>query len=185
MNPHPRSADDTSSPGHSVLVIPVPELNGWIRARTAHYDASFLGRSPDFVNAHITVLGPWLAEPTAADLACIGAIAAATPTFSFSLGALRTFPDGIIYLEVTPATPFTALTEQVSAAFPDHPPYGGVFGSVVPHLTLDRVGTEVTVASVRQSLDGLVPTTSRAEQIDLQWWENDNCHVMASWPLRT
>lgn len=166
-----------------MLVIPVPELNAWVRARTAHYDASFLGRSPAFVNAHVTVLGPWLTEPTAADLARIGAIAAATPSFSFSLGELRTFPDGIIYSEVTPTAPFTALIEQVSAAFPSHPPYGGAFGSVVPHLTLDQVGAEVTVASVRQSLDGLVPTTSRAEQIDLQWWENDNCHVMTSWQL--
>ena len=56
------------SGGHSVIVVPVPELEDYITSRTAHYDASFLSTDPAFVHAHITLLGPWLAEPSQAEL---------------------------------------------------------------------------------------------------------------------
>lgn len=171
------------SSAHSVLVIPVPELNDWVRARTAYYDASFLGHEATFVNAHITLLGPWLTTPTPRDLARVAEIAARTPAFDYVLTDLCTFPDGIAYLDPEPAAPFTALTDHLIATFPQCPPYGGAFGTVVPHLTVDQVRDEVTLESVRASLGGLIPTRSRATRIDLQWWENDNCHVMGSWEL--
>lgn len=166
-----------------MLVIPVPELNDWVRDRTAYYDASFLGANADFINAHITMLGPWISEPSAEDLARVARITARVPAFDFSLVELGLFPDGIIYLDPSPAQPFTALTEELAAAFPDYPPYGGAFGSVVPHLTLDRASTVVSVDSVRASLGDLIPAMTRAKQVDLQWWDNDNCHVLETWPL--
>ena len=49
-------------PGHSVLQVPVPPLEGWVRARTAHYDTDYLSSDPDFTHAHITVLAPFLLE---------------------------------------------------------------------------------------------------------------------------
>jgi hypothetical protein len=61
--------------GHSVLVVPVPELDEWIRARTAFYDASFVSADPGFVHAHITLLGPWLPRPAAEDLATAARLA--------------------------------------------------------------------------------------------------------------
>lgn len=166
-----------------MLVIPVPEVNGWVRERTAYYDDSFLGRDDAFINAHITLLGPWIPQPTTADLEKVAAIAHATSSFEYSLRSLGTFPDGIIYLDPLPTEPFTLLTAKLTAAFPDHPPYGGAFGSVVPHLTLDQASDEVSIESVTRSLGEVVPTTTRATRIDLQWWENNNCHVMASWDL--
>lgn len=169
--------------GHSVLAIPLTELNEWVRDRTAHYDASFLGQDGDFLNAHITLLGPWIAEPSTDDLARVASIAARAPAFDFSLVELGVFPDGIIYLNPCPDQPFTALTAHLAAAFPDYPPYGGLFASVVPHLTLDQASEAVSVDSVRASLGNLIPVSARATRIDLQWWENNNCHVMASWPL--
>ena len=44
--------------GHAVLLIGVPALEGWIRERTAFYDASFLSADPRFAHAHITILAP-------------------------------------------------------------------------------------------------------------------------------
>ena len=48
---------------------------------------------------------------------------------------MRRFP-GLVWLEPEPAEPFAALTAAVAARWPDHPPYGGVFDTVIPHLTV-------------------------------------------------
>ena len=47
--------------GHSVLQLPVPALEGWVRDRTAHYDAGFVSADPRFGHAHVTALGPFVA----------------------------------------------------------------------------------------------------------------------------
>ncbi len=57
--------------GHSVLAVPVPQIDVVVRERTAYYDASFVSADPGFVHAHITLLAPWIDEPTPADLATV------------------------------------------------------------------------------------------------------------------
>jgi 2'-5' RNA ligase len=169
--------------GHSVLVVPVPALEPFVRDRTACYDASFLSTDPMFVNAHITLLGPWLPQPSAAELARVGRIVADVPAFDFTLAEFDEFPDGVIYLRPEPAAPFAELTARLVAAFPQCPPYGGLFGTVVPHLTLDRRSPTVTRSTVRAAVGDLVPAHTRAERVDLQWWDNHDCHVRHSWKL--
>lgn len=164
-------------------MIPVPKLNRWTRARTAFYDRSFLAADPAFVNAHITLLGPWVQAPTEDDVAKVRSIAADTPPFDFVLEEIAAFPGGVIYLAPTPSEPFVALTERLCATFGDYPPYAGAFEQVVPHLTLDQIGTEVSVESVRASVGHLIPVRAHASRIDLQWWENDGCRLMNSWAL--
>lgn len=177
------SAPQHRSPGHTVLVVPVPELNDFVRARTEFYDASFLPADAGFVNAHITLLGPWIGAPTAADRAIVAAIARQVRPFDADLAEVAQFPDGTIHLVPSPAAPFTALTDLLVAAFPDHPPYGGAFDPPAPHLTLDRRTSTITVSSVRAALAPLLPTRTHVDRIDLQWWANDDCRLLASWPL--
>lgn len=124
-----------------------------------------------------------MAQPSKDALQRVGAIAARTQPFDFALADFGVFPDGIIYLAPTPAAPFSALTAALTRAFPEYPPYGGAFGEVLPHLTLDRLSDDVSSESVQRSVGALVPLATRATRIDLQWWANDNCHVMASWEL--
>ena len=169
--------------GHSVLVVPVPALEPFVRERTAFYDASFLSTDPSFVNAHITLLGPWLPTPGAADLQRVADALDPIPAFDFTLTEFGEFPDGLIYLRPDPVAPFAAATARLVAAFPQCPPYGGVFPQPVPHLTLDRRCDTVDPATVRAAVGGLVPARARAERVDLQWWDNHNCHVMQSWKL--
>ena len=73
--------------------------------------------------------------------------------------------------------PFAQLTARLVAAFPQCPPYGGAFPQPVPHLTLDRRCATVDPVTVRAAVSGLVPAQGRAERVDLQWWDNDDCHV--------
>ena len=49
--------------GHTVLAVGVPDLDDWVRTRTAQYDASFVSADPAFRHAHITLLAPWIANP--------------------------------------------------------------------------------------------------------------------------
>lgn len=170
-------------PGHTVLAIPVPELDRFVRERTEHYDPDYLARDPDFGQAHVTVLGPWVREPSADDLAAVAQIASDTAEFDVHLDQIETFPNGIIHLVAQPPAQFAALTTAVWERFPDHPPYEGQFTQLTPHLTLDARGPGVDEQWVRELLGDLLPIRARARVLQLQWWQAGNCHVQQSWPL--
>jgi 2'-5' RNA ligase len=169
--------------GHTVLAVPVLALEEVVRERTAFYDASFLSADPGFVHAHITLLAPWADRPADADLGRVARIAQATASFDVKLAQVGEFPDGVFYLHPEPDGELRELTASLAAAFPDHPPYGGGYGDVVPHLTLDRRSATVTAATVRASVARLLPLTVTVDRIDLQWWANHDCRRLRSWPL--
>lgn len=173
----------TRSSGHTVLVVPIPEVEEYVRARTLFYDASFLSADPAFGHSHLTLLGPWLSAPSPQDLAVVAAIVGASPAFDYVLSQVTAFPDGLIHLEAEDPAPFAALTRALVEAFPQCPPYEGAFPDPIPHVTLDRVGDGITLGSVRADLHGVLPAHGRATRVDLQWWANDDCRVLASWDL--
>ena len=167
-----------------MLVVPVPELEPFVRARTEHYDRAYLSADPAFTHAHVTALGPFrprLDEQTADTVA---EIAAGVEPFGFRLERIDTFPNGIIHLVPEPDGAFRELTARLVEAFPDCPPYAGEFDPV-PHLTLDLRSAEVTEESTRRLLDDLVPCTARATRLDLAWYQAGRCHLVTSWPLGT
>ena len=168
--------------GHSVLVVPVPVLEPFVVQRTRHYDDSFLSDDPTFVHAHVTLLAPWLLEPATDDLDRVAKLAAATEPFDFVLSDLRVFPGGTIYLDPVPAEPFAALTAELVAAFPQCPPYDGLFDAV-PHLTVDHRLGGVTAEETRVALGPLLPARCRADRISLQWYANHGCRTLAEWEL--
>jgi len=173
-------------PGHSVLQLPVPPLEEWVRARTAHYDEGFVSADPRFAHAHITALGPFDPDPTAEVLEVVAELAAATPPIRVQLADLAQFPGGIIHLVPTPAGPLRDLTARLVAAFPDHPPYSGEFGlDVQPHLTVDAASADVSLASTSELLRDVVPLEVVLDRLQLAWWESGNCHVMDEWWLGT
>lgn len=171
--------------GHSVLQIPVPELEPFIRARHEHYDVDYVSADPDFVHAHITALGPFLtpAEMTPVNLALVSDIAARTEPIPFVLKRFGMFPNGIIHLVPEPSAPFRALTAELFAAFPDKPPYAAEFPDVAPHLTLDARSDAVSLESTRRLVSPLLPAVCVADRLDLAWYEPGNCHVITSWKL--
>lgn len=173
----------TTGNGHHVLAIGVPALDALVRERTAYYDDSFVSADPDFVHAHITVLAPWVPQPTAADLDVIDSIARATTPFEVELAEVDEFPDGVIHLLPYPDRELRELTERVAAAFPDYPAYGGAFDRVTPHLTLDRGSPSVTVATVRETVAHLLPVAVRVDRLVLQWWANHDCRLVRTWTL--
>lgn len=171
------------SVGHSVIAVPVPELETFVRERTARFDASFVSTDPAFVHAHVTLLAPWLDEPTETDLATVAAILASEPVFDFELVDVDEFPDGTLHLTIEPNAPLRRLTARLAAAFPDHPPYAGRYPEVVPHLTLDHVATGATPDGLRRELGARLSVRTHADRVDLQWWANHDCHLRHSWQV--
>lgn len=169
--------------GHTVLAVPVPALDPYVRARTRHYDVDYLADDPLFGQAHVTLVGPWRRRPSAADLGLVADLVAGADPFEFSLAELGVFTDGTIHVVADPAEQFAAMTAALVELFPDHQPYEGRFVDIVPHVTLDAVGPGVDVDSVRASLATLVPVRCRAEVVQLQWWQAGACHVQRSWRL--
>ena len=169
--------------GHTVLAVPVPALDDVVRERTAFYDASFVSADPDFAHAHITLLAPWTQCPSAEDLARVADIARSVGQFEVKLAQLGEFPDGVIYLRPEPDTQLRDLTTRLTEAFPQFPPYEGRYGDVAPHLTLDRRSATVTPETVSATVCHLIPVTVAVDRIDLQWWANNACHRLHTWPL--
>ena len=176
--------------GHSVLQLPVPALEEWVRARTGHYDAGFVSTDPRFGHAHVTALSPFLDPPTPGDLARVGEVAAGTAPVRVRLERLAQFPDGIIHLLPEPDDGLRALTARLLAAFPGLVPYGGAYGDDVrPHVTLDAAAeatgsaAAVDLASTAALLGDAVPVEVVLDRLQLAWWESGRCHVVAEWPL--
>ena len=171
-------------PGHTVLQLPVPSLEAWVRRRTLHYDPGFVSTDPAFGHAHITALAPFAPDPTPEQLATITDIAAATAPITTLLREVDQFPNGIIHLRPEPDVAPRALTDDLVVAFPDFPPYEGRFGPrPTPHLTLDAASDQVTTTSTRRLLGAAVPVTCTLTELQLTWWESGRCHVMHRWDL--
>jgi len=171
---------------HTVVVVPVPELEPFVLARTRHYDPAWVSTDPSFTHAHVTLLAPWLPDPSEDDLAALAEIAGGTPGFDFTLSTVEEFPNGVIHLPTYPDAPFSGLLRRVSATFPDLLPYGGLFGSVgdlTPHVTLDRRSSVVDVSTTRELLGDLIPVTCRADRLEVHRYAPDDCHVIASFRL--
>ncbi|NPD06628.1 2'-5' RNA ligase family protein [Nocardioides sp. zg-1308] len=170
--------------GHSVLQLPVPALEPWVRARTAHYDVGFVSADPRFSHAHITALAPFRHAPTPDDLATVAVVASTTAPMAVRLADLAQFPNGIIHLRPDPDAGLRELTARLVAAFPDCPPYGGEHGEDVrPHLTVDAASTHVDLASTAALLGDVVPVTVVLDRLQLAWWESGRCHVAHEWRL--
>lgn len=173
---------DDSWAGHSVLQVPVPPLEPWVRARTSHYDSGYVSTDPAHVHAHVTALGPFVDVLDAPTTAAVRSVAEQIQPFDFTLARLDTFPNGIIHLVPEPDHHFARLTELLMAAFPEHLPYGGDFPPV-PHLTLDLRADDVTEESTRALVGDLLPVQCRAEWLELAWYEHGNCRTLHRWPL--
>ena len=91
--------------------------------------------------AHITVLYPFIPPERITDtvLRKVRGVLSSFAPFDFRLVRIARFPT-VLYLAPEPAQPFIGLTEGVMRAFPEYPPYGGQYDSIVPHLTVAQAG---------------------------------------------
>jgi hypothetical protein len=74
----------------------------------------------------------------------------------------------VLWIAPEPTEPVVAMVRAIAAAFPEHPPYGGQFESVIPHVTVahgDGLDLGALEPEVRRRLDP--PVVQRVEAASL------------------
>ena len=134
----------------TALIVPVPEVEDVVGAYRTRYDAAARWGVP----AHVTALYPFVAPAALTDdvLGAVRATVAATARFAVEFAEVAWFGEQVAYLAPRPDGQFRALTEALWARFPEHPPYGGAFADVVPHLT---IGHDVPVEALRGAAEAV------------------------------
>ena len=149
--------------GQTALVIAVPEAEGVVAdLRDAHDPAAARG-----VPAHVTILYPFVArtelteaEPRLAELV------AGHEAFDATFARTARFPD-LLYLEPEPAERFLRLTEAVTVAWPEHPPYEGAHEVVIPHLTVAESEDASLLDSIESEVEPRLPIRQRVDAASL------------------
>lgn len=146
----------------SGLVVPftVPRALAGLRERWDR--VALAGAGP-----HVTILYPFLGRDALgpAERTELAAMAGGMPAFEVRFERVRRFAD-LVWIEPEPADPFAALTAAVVERWPDHPPYGGRFETVIPHLTL--VESEVApLEAIEQAAARVAPFVRRAQRLEL------------------
>ena len=177
---HVRSLHTLAESG---LIVVVPEAEPLVSDLRLQYDESArLG-----VPAHITVLYPFMAPSMiSAEIIqqctrCVRSFA----RFAFTIGSIGRFP-AACYLEPTPAEPFIQLTHALWGEFPQFPPYGGVFPSVVPHLTIadgNAQNAAIANAAVSSALASFGPVQSACSEVVLMENSSGRWEHMHAFPL--
>lgn len=120
-----RSAIFIETPEAEFLVSPYRGRSGW--------DAGYHAGNP----AHITITIPFVPPPAITEdvHSALSDIAAFTTAFTYDLTEVSAFPTAL-WLRPQPEDSFRAVVQTCLERFPDYPPFGGVFETVQPHLTL-------------------------------------------------
>lgn len=171
---------------HSLLTVPVPELDAMVRRRLEVASAEHLPMSATDTAAHITLLGPFAdrEQLTGGVLSELRWFFADVTPFSFTLTRVSRFPGGTVYLTPDPASPFLQLTLALARRFPEHPPYGGAFDDVVPHLSVPLLADEGEQDVERELADRL-PIAGHAREAALYWWEPGASGTLETFPFGT
>lgn len=132
--------------GQTALIAVVPEAKSVVGALRASYDLS----AQQGVPAHVTVLIPFLGigKVDAAVRAELADIRASVPAFDVKFTAFR------------------RLTAAVAERWPEHPPYGGEYDDVVPHLTVAE-GSVHVLDLAEAILTPQLPVRARIGGLDL------------------
>ena len=163
----PPQAPRDSSEDESALILLVPEAEALVgELRAAHDPAAEAG-----VPAHVTINYPF--RPADSDPKAVQAklrrLMAPQPAFQLRFEKIGRFPT-VIYLAPEPVEPLLSLIELVSAAFPESPPYEGVFDRIVPHLTVADVQEPADLDRIETRLKDRLATLPPVEsEIDAVW----------------
>lgn len=146
----------------SALIVPFALPPAMGQVRTAWDFAAQVGVVP-----HVTILFPFVpcADLVPAVRLELAAIAAAVLAFEVRFERVRRFP-ALVWVEPDPAEPFAALTAAVVRRWPEHPPYGGEFETVIPHMTVVE-SRDAPLDEVDRIARRSIPFSARADRLEL------------------
>ena len=154
-----------SGGARSGLVVVVPTAEPLVGAHRARLDANAaLGLPP-----HVTVLFPFVApgDLDASVLDRVARVVSTVPTFAHRFPHTDWFDDDVLWLAPEDPTPFAELTHRLHAEFPGHPPFGGAFAEVVPHLTIGHGHPRPALEAAEHAVQAGLPVTGTATEVAL------------------
>jgi 2'-5' RNA ligase len=142
----------------TAIVVPVLEAEPAVGLFRRLYTVE----GADGMPAHITLLYPFtdtdlLDETT---LERVQATLADFAPFEAELTRIARFDrpeDIVVWVAPEPVEPFAAMADALAAEFPEHPPYGGKYVSIVPHLTVAMSDDDDLLTSIETDVSGLLP----------------------------
>lgn len=125
---------------HTLLAVPVPEADALVRRLASEWEPTYDLGSVDDIQAHITVLGPFVPIDEVDDHLHdrLRQHCAKKRVFPYRLAQVALFAENVVYLAPEPAQTFRELTLDAEAAFPGYPHYGGKF-AITPHMTVGPI----------------------------------------------
>jgi 2'-5' RNA ligase len=150
------------------LIVPVPVAEATVRLDPPHVPVWAAG-----MPAHVTLLFPFprLDQLDPAALADLTALFATTPTVRVAFDEAGQFPE-VVYLAPEPRGWFVRLTEALSRRF-GLLPYGGLYPSIVPHLTVARHPDPAVLSEIAASLGRSLPIEAEIREVWLMEEEPD------------
>jgi len=151
-------------PDVSALYVEIAAAESLVAEHRLAWDAVAAAGIP----AHVTVLFPFL-DPDAIDRSvreALALIAARAQPFDVRFERVGRFPE-VVWLAPDPVAPFAALTAAIAARWPDHPPYGGAFETVIHHLTVADGAPNETLVALEEHLAAGLPIGQRVVELTL------------------
>ncbi len=147
----------------SAVLIAVPEAEPVVGPWRAQGDPAAAKGVPP----HVTLLFPFVDDPDVGTVEELRWYFAGVDGFPLDLVGVERFPGGATWLAPAPAGTCRDLTTALHRRWPDHPPYGGAFPTVVPHLTVVAEGDDDLHARAREAVLPQLPlrTVVRAAEL--------------------
>jgi 2'-5' RNA ligase len=144
----------------STVIVTVPEAEPVVGEWRLRYTLD----APAGIPAHVTVLFPFVEPERLGEVeGRLAELISAVPAFDVTFARTARFPD-VLYLEPDPAEPFVALTHAIEREWPDQPPYGGHYETIVPHLTVAEPEDLVMLDGIAADVEQHLPIVTRARE---------------------
>lgn len=150
----------------SGIAVPLRLPSTVARIRRRFDLAASLGARP-----HVTVLFPFVpgVALTPDVRRELQAVAATVEPFDVRFETASRF-EGVLWLQPEPSEPFQRLTAAAMARWPEWPPYGSLFDTVIPHLTVVESET-APLSDLEPVVRAALPFTSRASHLET-WFQD-------------
>ncbi len=167
----------------TAILIPIPEAENTVDKYRLRYDPSRYAGIP----AHVTLLYPFhdLEAITGDVLRTISDIVSKHSQFQVTISEVEWFDDRVVYLSPRPAERFLALIDDLIRAFPECPPYGGIYETIIPHLCVAETSDLRAMKRVERRLVKRLPITADVTQVWLMTGQGtkDSWNVQQSFAL--
>jgi 2'-5' RNA ligase superfamily len=136
------------------------------------------------IPAHVTVLFPFLGidRISSGVIDDLSTLIGDQSPFAVRFRECRRFPD-VLYLAPDPDQPFRALTETIAVRWPEAPPYGGQFTTVIPHLTVAHSQHPKVFDEVEAALVCQLPATATISIVSLFVTDGERWSQRAEFPM--